>query len=238
MNKIKVLIGLLVIVLLVGCAQVTITGSGNVITQEEDLDGFDKVDISSAFVVDITQGEDFSVVIRADDNLIEHLEVVKSGSTLKIGLDPTKWYIINDATMEADVSMPELVGIDLSGSSIARLSGFESSKSLVVDISGNSNLQGGMQAGDTSMDTSGNSSVTLSGSAGDITVDASGSSQVDLADFTASNGSVNASGGSTVTVNLSGRLDVDASGSSDVYYLGEPELGRIETSGSSSIQPR
>jgi hypothetical protein len=109
---------------------------------------------------------------------------------------------------------------------------------LVVDISGNSNLQGGIQAGDARIDTSGNSLVTLSGSAGEITVDASGSSQVDLADFTASNGSVNASGGSTVTVNLSGRLDVDASGSSDVYYLGEPELGRMETSGSSSIQPR
>ena len=71
-----------------------------------------------------------------------------------------------------------------------------------------------------------------------MTIDASGSSDVDLADFPGSDGTVDASGSSTVTVNLSGRLDADASGSSDVYYLGNPELGSIETSGSSNIRPK
>jgi hypothetical protein len=33
-------------------------------------------------------------------------------------------------------------------------------------------------------------------------------------------------------------LDADASGSSDIYYLGNPELGRTDTSGSSSIQSK
>ena len=42
--------------------------------------------------------------------------------------------------MEADVTMPEPLGLDLSGSSDAKVSGFESSKSLVVDFSGNSAL--------------------------------------------------------------------------------------------------
>ena len=78
----------------------------------------------------------------------------------------------------------------------------------------------------------------LSGSAGDVSVDASGSSDVDLGDFPGADGEVSASGASSVTVNLSGRLDADASGSSDVYYLGNPELGSIDTSGSSSIQSR
>lgn len=238
MNKIKALITLLAAIFLMGCAQVSITGSGNVITQEEAITGFDKVDISQSFNVDITQGDNFSVVIRVDDNLVEYLNVVKQGSTLKIGLDPSNSYTIINATMEAEISMPELVGLDLSGSSVANLSGFGSSKSLVVDLSGNSALLGDIQAGDSRFDVSGNSSVTISGSGGDLTVDASGSSDVDLADFPGSDGTVDASGSSTVTVNLSGRLDADASGSSDIYYLGNPELGSIETSGSSNIQPK
>ena len=238
MDKLKTLVGLSIILILIGCAQVTITGSGNVVTQEEDLDGFDKVDISSSFKVEINQVEDFRVVIRADDNLYEHLEVVNRGGTLRIGLDPAKWYIILDATMEAEVTMPELRGIDLSGSSTAMVSGFESTKSLTVDVSGNSNLDGDMHAGDVTIDSSGSSMVTISGSGGDLVVDASGSSQVDLEEFTAGNGNVDASGSSTVTVNLSGRLDVDASGSSDIYYLGDPEFGSIETSGSSSVEPK
>ncbi len=196
-----------------GCAQVTITGSGNVVTQEEAITGFDKVDISQSFSVDITQGENFRVVIRVDDNLVEHLNVVKQGSTLKIGLDPSRSYTILGATMDAEVIMPELVGLDLSGSSDANVSGFVSPNSLIVDLSGNSGLRGDIQAGDSRFDVSGNSSATLFGSAGDVTVDASGSSEVDLTDFPASDGTVNASGASTVTVNLSGRLDADASGS-------------------------
>jgi hypothetical protein len=48
--------------------------------------------------------------------------------------------------MEADVTMPELLGMDLSGSSDAKVSGFVSSKSLVVDLSGNSAILGSDQA--------------------------------------------------------------------------------------------
>ena len=236
--KTKSLIAILVAIFLIGCAQVTITGSGKVVTQEEAITGFDKVDISQSFSVDITQVESFSVVIRVDDNLAEHLHVVKQGSTLKIGLDPSRSYTIVSATMEAEVTMPELLALDLSGSSEASVSGFESTKSLVVDLSGNSDLRGDIQAGDSRFDVSGNSSVTIAGSAVDVSVDASGSSEADLADFPASDGVVNASGSSTVTVNLSGKLDADASGASDIYYLGEPDLGEIDTSGSSSIQPR
>jgi len=229
---------LIMAVLITGCIPVTLTGSGDVVTQEEALNGFYKVDISHSFGVDISQGESFSVVIRVDDNLVEHLQVVKEGSTLKIGLDTNRDYTIINATMEAEVTMPELVGLDLSGSSDANVSGFKSTKSLVVDLSGNSALLGDIQAGDTRFDISGNSTVTLAGSAGDLTVDASGNSLVDLVDFPVSDANVDAGGASTVTVNLSGRLNADASGKSNIYYLGDPTLGTIDTSGSSTIQPK
>ena len=238
MYKIKPWIYLLAIFFLAGCAQITITGSGNVVTQEEAITGFDKVDISQSFKVDISQGDNFSVVIRVDDNLIEYLEVVKQGSTLKIGLEPNRSYTILNATMEAEVTMPELVGLDLSGSSDANVSEFESTNSLVVDLSGNSGMRGDIQAGDTRFDVSGNSSIAICGSGGDLTVEALGSSKVDLADFPGSDGTVGASGSSTVTVNLSGILDADASGNSDIIYLGNPELGSIDTSGSTSIRPK
>jgi hypothetical protein len=238
MFKIKSLIALFTAILLISCTQVSITGSGNVVTQDESITNFDQVDVSNSFKVDITQGENFSVAIRVDDNLVEHLNIVKQGSTLKIGLDPNRVYTIRNVTMEAEVTMPELLGLGLSGSSEANISGFESSNSLAVDLSGSSVLRGDIQAGDAGFDVSGNSSVTLSGSAGDVTIDASGSSEVDLADFPASDANVNASGASTVTVNLSGELDADASGSSDIFYLGNPTLGQIDTSGSSTIQSK
>ena len=119
----------------------SITGSGNVITQEEAISDFDKVDISSAFDVTINQGEAYKVVIRVDDNIVEHLRVEKAGSTLKIGLKPNVSKVSN-ATLEAEISMPELTGIDLSGASDANITGFKLSESLTVDLSGSSSLKG------------------------------------------------------------------------------------------------
>lgn len=236
MFKLVILFMSIMVIMLTGCIPVTITGSGNVITQEELLSGFNRVDISHSFKVDISQGESFSVVIRIDDNLVEHLNVIKQGDTLKIGLDPTRDFNIRNATMQAKITMPELTGLDLSGSSDANITGFKSTENLTVDLSGSSSLVGDIEAGDIRIDLSGSSDMKLAGSGADLTIDISGSSNLDLAELPAVNARVSASGSSSAVVNASGRLDVEATGASDIYYLGDPTLGTISTSGSSTIQ--
>jgi hypothetical protein len=230
--------GLILIALLTGCIPGTatsITGSGIVITREVDLIGFNKVAASHKFQVDIRQGEVFSVVIRIDDNLKKHLEVVKENSTLKIGLNPDRNYDIREATMEAVVTMPELTGISLSGISRSTVTGFRSTQALAVDVSGASSVSGNIEAGDARFNISGGSQVALTGSVEDVNIRASGSSEVDLTEFPVVDASVHASGASRVTVYASGQLETDASGGSRVYYLGDPELGRIHTSGGASL---
>ena len=163
--------------------------------------------------------------------------MVKEGSTLKIGLKPSLRLVISQATREAEVTLPELTGLDLSGASHGTISEFSSTNPLNVDVSGGSQLLGNIEAGDTVLDVSGASQVILSGSAQEVVIDASGASTVKLADLPVTDAAVNASGASQVTVNPSGRLDADASGASRVHYLGSPTLGKIERSGASSIAP-
>jgi hypothetical protein len=196
MNILRISILLIAGALMVGCGVVSVTGSGNVVTQEEAITGFDKLDVSQGFQVVVRQDDTFSVVIRVDDNLVERLNVVKEGSTLKIGLDQVRSYV--DVTLQAEVTMPELVGLDLSGGS----------------------------------------RVQASGSGEDIVIDASGGSGADLASFTVVNANIDASGGSQVTVDVTGTLNVDASGGSQVSYSGNPTLGMIDTSGGAQVRPR
>jgi hypothetical protein len=233
----KTFVLIAVAALLAGCGLGSITGSGNVITQEEAITGFDKLDISNGFQVDVSQGDSFSVVIRIDDNLVEHLQVTKQGSTLSIGLKPGRSYSIRDATLEADVTMLELTGLDVSGGSRVTLNSVSSAKALDADLSGGSHLTGDLEAGDTTINLSGGSHATLGGSAGDLTVDASGGSHAKLADLTVADADIDASGGSHATVSPSGRLDAVASGGSHVRYLGSPTLGTTDADGSSSIKP-
>jgi hypothetical protein len=189
------------------------------ITQQEDFNDFDRLDVSHGFKVDVHQGDNFSVVIRVDDNLLDDVQVAKQGGTLKIGLKP------------------ELTGLDMSGGSHVTLNDFSLGNPIDVDLSGGSHLGGDVEAGDVTIELSGGSHATLSGSAGDLTVNASGGSHAKLADLAVVDAEIEVSGGSHATVNASGSLDVEASGGSHVTYLSSPTLGMIDLSGSSSISP-
>jgi hypothetical protein len=237
-----VTLGFALILPLAGCCAIPfpalpVTGSGDVVTQEEEIAEFDQVDVSHAFRVDISQGERFRVVVRVDDNLRQYLRVVKRGGTLMIGLEPGRLSTVRRATLEAEVTMPELTGVELSGASQATISGFESAKPLDVEASGASELRGDIEAADARFHISGASQVTLTGSAEDLTVEASGASRVDLSDFDVADADIELSGASRATVSANGRLDARASGASELTYLGSPTLGDIETSGASSVMP-
>lgn len=216
--------------------QVQVTPSGEIATREEEITGFDRVEASHAFEVDIEQGDEFSVVVRVDESIVDYLLVEKQGNTLVIGLETRFGFnILGDMTMEAEITMPSLTRLELSGASQGSISGFRSSEAFDAEISGASTLTGDVQASSFAADVSGASNVTLRGSAADLRVDASGASEVNLLDFPVADADVSASGASSVTVDVSGRLDVIASGASHVYYTGDPTLGEANSSGASSI---
>jgi hypothetical protein len=221
-----------------GQSPIAVAPSGNVITEDFDLSGFDKVEVSSAFEGQISQGDAFNVVVRVDDNVEPYLDVVKQGSTLRIGLRPLSASGLTALTLEADVTMPTLTGLELSGASDVSVTGFESTAPLYVEVSGASSLRGDIKAGGVRFDVSGASNVRLSGSGTDLVMNVSGGGSVDLAEFPVAEANIEASGAASATVNVSGRLDAEASGAARVTYLGNPTLGRVESSGGGSIQAR
>jgi hypothetical protein len=227
---------LLAVTLLAACADVSITGSGNVVTEEESFSDFDKVDISHGFKVDVSQGDTFRVVFRADDNVMEHVDVSKSGDTLRIGLKARRSYDLRDTTLEAEVTMPALAGLDLSSGSRVTVTGFKSTEDFDANLSAGSHLGGDIEAGNVNFDLSSGSGMTLSGSAQDLKLDASSGGRIDLGDFSVVNANVDMSSGGTSKVNVSGTLDANASSGSHVTYVGNPTLGDIDTSGGASVE--
>ncbi len=214
------------------------TGSGNIVTIEEAYSDFEALDISHAFNVEVVQGDTYRVIVHVDDNFADDLEIVQQGAVLRIGLKPEFRGGLTSATLEAEVTMPELSGIEVSGASQAEVSGFASNSPFSGEVSGASVLRGEIEAGDTHLDVSGAGSAELSGHGDGLTIDVSGGSSVDLANYPVTDVIIDASGASSVTVNVSGTLSVSASGASSVKYLGDPTLGSIDISGASNISPR
>jgi len=138
----KLIVGVLVAVLLtsglvVGCGGV-VTGSGKLKTEEYNFSGFNKVDISNAFEIEIVQSSSYSVTITVDDNLFEYVDISKAGETLRIGL--TTVTLLGPTTLKAKVAMPELRGLELSGATRGTASGFSSTENLDIEVSGASSL--------------------------------------------------------------------------------------------------
>jgi hypothetical protein len=238
-----------------GCGPVVI-GSGKLVTEVMDYADFTKLSVGSAFQVEVTRADSYLVSVTVDDNLVEYLSIRKSGSTLYIGLKTLRGYL--RATQRATITMPELRGLEISGASKGDVSGFHSSDSLDIEVSGASSLDiddvaagdtdfevsgaskvtGSIEIDDGDFSVSGASSVSLDGSADDVRMVVSGASTMRLDDFEVSNADIELSGASKATVNVSGQMDVEVSGASNLYYLGSPTLGRLNVSGASNIRQR
>jgi hypothetical protein len=82
---------------------------------------------------------------------------------------------------------------------------------------------------------SGGSDVDGSGTLDMLLIAASGGSDLDLSDLVAGSVSVNASGGSDVTVNVTEEVVGSASGGSDLIILGDPASQHIDVSGGADV---
>ncbi len=247
---------LIAAVLFSGC---TLTGEEDVITEEEDFADFTYVDVGSAFEVEITRSDSFSIIISADESLFDYVEVSQVGGTLKIYLKPRHIFTdftLGAKTLRAEITMPALYGLQLSGATKGTITGFKSSEDFSLGVSGASSLEtadiavgdaefevsgasrvsGNMTADGAEFEVSGASSIELSGSADDIILEVSGASRVDLADFSLNDADVKLSGASEATVNVKGRLDTVLSGASRLYFYGNPTMGDTDVSGASTIK--
>jgi hypothetical protein len=227
-------------------------GSGTPATKTYDFTGFTKVTVDSGFVATVDYGEDYAVSVSVDDNLVkEHLKVELEGDTLHIGLAPLWQY--RDVTLRATVTLPLLTRLEVSGSS--RVDGvatgddlelavsgsstatLKGSGKVDMDVSGASRVDGEVRWDELNGEVSGASIAAFGGTADALRLDVSGGSRLDLMDLLVQTADLTLSGGSRGEVMVQGALNVEASGGSTLEYAGDPQLGAVDVSGGSAVEP-
>jgi len=211
---------------------------GEPITEEFEYSDFTAVDVSSAFHAVIMQDTEYRVIISADEKIFNKTNVTKTGNTLSIRTEPNT---ITASAPTATIRMPNLTKLVLSGASIGTISFFNSSESLSLELSGASILKmEDIDVEDVDIMLSGASTLTAENlfsisSGNNIVSIVEGASSIDLTNFPATNADLSISGASQATVNLNGTLDATVSGASTVYYIGEPTMGNLDISDTSTI---
>ncbi len=173
-----------------------------------------------------------SIKIEGESNIIDVFQFDESGKSLKIKTEPC---IRNHetVTITIPVKMIEMLTINGSGNFSSKSKLKASDLELVVNGSGNIELQ--VDAGNVSNQINGSGSIILKGTAQSHKTVINGSGNLEASDF--------ATGAVHITINGSGdckvlattALSVKVRGSGNVYYKGSPNIS-TEVKGSGSVE--
>lgn len=208
-----------------------IKGEGELVSQNRNVSGFKGISVSGGFAVEITQGNQESLRLEAQENLLSNIRTEVKNGVLHIYNEDN---VSTNKGMKAYITVRELNKVDISGGvkvtgkSTFRANAFD------LDMSGGSKVTLALNAKKLRADMSGASKVELSGQADEVVMNMSGASTVNASDLQARSVRVGASGASKVKVAAKENLHVSASGASKVEYNGNPSVTK-DVSGASKI---
>lgn len=120
-----------------------VTGSGDIEEREEDVSEFDSIVVNNSFEATVVMGDEFGVVVRADDNLIDDVIVTQLGDKVSVTFDQND---VGKATLEVEFTLPELKSIALNDASLLTATNTMLSDEVNITVSDASSISLSAQA--------------------------------------------------------------------------------------------
>jgi hypothetical protein len=202
----------------------TIKGSGNVVTEERDVSGFDRVALSGFGEVIITQGDEESLTVETDDNLMRYIETVVRGVTLELGFTDDDILLRPSKSIIFRLSVIELTALDSSGAGLFEIDELDADR-LEVTLSGAGDIRiDSLTATDLVVTVSGAGNIKLAGQVKTQEVNLNGLGNYVAPDLESQAATVRISGAGSASIWALDTLDVTISGAGNVDYYGSPEV--------------
>jgi hypothetical protein len=199
-------------------------GSGNVVTETRQVSNFERLSLSGLGDVVLTQGNEESLQIEAEDNVIANIKSEVRNGTLYItyerkSLLPTK-------PIKFFLAMREVRGLETLGVSNLRSDQIKTDR-LNITISGTGSINIlNLEADQVTTNISGAGNFEAEGQVRDQKVTLSGAGNYDGEDLLSKSGDVTITGLGRVSIWATDQLDVTISGTGDVYYFGSPNINK------------
>ncbi len=205
-----------------GCIGQNATGSGNVVNESRAASNFNQIDLNGAGEVIISQGNNESVTIEAEDNLMPYIKTGVSNKKLSINFNegmpvPTK-------PVKIFITVKDLNSINIAGAGKVN-SGVLKTRDLAVSINGAGEINlNSLTANSIKSTISGTGKISVTGSASNHNVDISGAGEYNAKDLASKTASISINGVGKAIVNVSNTLNVLINGSGQVDYIGSPKV--------------
>lgn len=227
----------------VSCAAI-MTGMGIVGVSADDtseemraLDTFTSIRNKGSFEVYVTVGEEQSVKVTADSDIIDKVETEVRGDTLHIELERNNnWRgYRNIDVLRIDITVQSLEAVRVDGSGDYEVRGLTGG-----DFKANVNGSGDIDLIDAkadrlSIDIKGSGDVEASGECNTLEVEVKGSGDVSGRKMSCKSGDISVMGSGDVSATLNESVDVGIMGSGDVTVWGKPEKVKSRSMGSGDV---
>jgi hypothetical protein len=211
-----------------------IKGNGKIITEKRTTLGYDEIDVSGFFDVNLIAGKEGEISIQGEENLMQYIKVEVTGNVLKIYTEKNV-NISSNKEIILTVPFEQISYVSLSGSGdVKSKSTIESSK-FSAKLSGSGDLNLDVKTIEFEANLSGSGDVVLTGNSDSFISKISGSGDVDAVNLATKNANLTISGSGDMKVNCSQSLYARVSGSGDIAYKGNPEKKDTKVSGSGEI---
>lgn len=209
-----------------------VEGSGNVVSKTLNLNEFTELELNSSIQVNLRQGSEQKVEVKAQENLIHLLNKQVDGDTWEIEFTEC---VNNAGNFQVFVTVPELDRIELNGSGSISTGNVLKGEIFEVNLDGSGDMALQLQVKELSTKLNGSGDLKLIGSTKTHSIDLDGSGDISAENLKSDNVSINLDGSGDVRVKASYELDIKVNGSGDVYYEGNVKSINSEINGSGNL---
>ncbi len=201
------------------CIKEIVKGNGVAATETRAVAGFTRVRLDGSGTVSIVKGTTFKVTVTDDQNVLPYVKTTLSGGELCIGYKDDTW--VKKGNLKVAIEMPAVDGLRVDGSgSIDAGGGFANAGQLRAGINGSGDI------------------FIRDGNVDGIDAVITGSGDLHAFGLSAKKATVKLSGSGEAEVKVMEDLDVNITGSGNVYYMGAPARVNTKITGSGKVIKR
>lgn len=199
----------------------TIKGNANLITSENKVADFEKINISSNAEVHYHVSENFRIVVTIDENLAEYVEIVTENNILNVR---TKKGSYSFTKFLVDIYSPTLNSISVTSAGSFISKDKITVPKLEISLSGSGKIKGLIECKSLLAKVSGAGKIHITGNSNKANIFISGSGKFNGTNFNINKANVDVSGSGSADIFVTDNLKANISGSGKINYQGEPKI--------------
>ena len=182
------------------------------------LRGFDGVEVTGRWQVNVSRGDDWRVDLSYPEDLEDRIKVRLRGDRLWLEFKSGAPWNEPGLPVSADIVMPELEEVEVRGAAMVEVSGFRGRR-LEIDIAGAARIEG------------------RDGRYDELELSVAGASDIDLRGIAVTDAEIDLAGASNITLTMDGgALSGSMAGAGSIEYYGSVSSESVHVAGAARVE--